>query len=145
MGALCACALAAAAAVPGGERVRTRPPDPGSRGRLGRQGPASPGPWRPDGVRGVGGECEYPGPGRAEAYGSPRVRWSVPYGGLELREAAESLLLRAAAQNSRVVPAPGASAGLRAGGVSGFGVQILVGALQCCSPPQQKTWLATDP
>lgn len=54
---------------------------------------------------------------------------------------AESLLLQTAAQNNLVVPSSGARVGLQAGGVSGFGVQILVGALQYCSPPQQKTCL----
>lgn len=71
--ALCACALAAAAAVevPGGDRVRA-----GRRtkaeGVAGASMGSSPAPRRPDGVRGVGCECEYQRPGGAEAYRNPR-------------------------------------------------------------------------
>lgn len=47
----------------------------------GRLEAPSPGPRRPDGVRGVGGEGECPGPGCVGAHGSAGARWSAPLGG----------------------------------------------------------------
>lgn len=95
----------------------------------GLRGAPSLGPWRPDGVRGVGCECEYRGAG---------LRWGIPErrgpGGLPLRflAAGRGRVTAPTGWGSAATRSSPLPRGFQAGGASVFGVQILAGAFQLC-------------
>lgn len=142
----CACALAAAAAaeaevVPGGSgsEAGCRTQSQGGGGGV-RRAP-SPGPRRPDGVRGICCEYEYRMAGLRRGVSEPRDPLVCHF-----REAMGCRKLRVSAPACCGAEAPGSPLSqsprdLRAGGASCFGVHILAGAFRLCSELQQETWL----